>query len=67
MGQQLRKIAKRKRLALRGKRKKENAKTAKANPPARAVKPDVKGKKKAAPKKAAPKKAAEPVVEPAAE
>ncbi len=63
MGQQLRKIAKRKRLALRAKRKKENVKTAKANPPARAVKTDVKAKKKAAPKKVAPKKAAEPAAE----
>jgi hypothetical protein len=62
MGQQLRKIAKRKRLALKGKRKKENIKLAKANPPNKAVKGDVKAKKKAAaPKKAAAKKVAEPI------
>lgn len=65
MGQQLRKIAKRKRLALRSKRKKENAKTAKANPPIRAVKGEVKAKKKAAPAKKAPAKKA--AAEPAAE
>ncbi len=46
MGQQLRKIAKRKRLQLRGKRKKEAIKLAKAAP--KAGKPD-KAKKKAAP------------------
>lgn len=63
MGQQLRKIAKRKRLKLRGKRKKESVKLAKANPSNKALKAakgDAKPKKKApaAKKTAAPKKPA---------
>lgn len=61
MGQQLRKIAKRKRLQLRAKRKKEAIKVAKATP--KGAKAD-KVKKKAAPaaKKAPAKKAAPAVV-----
>lgn len=62
MGQQLRKIAKRKRLKLRGKRKKESVKLAKANPSNKALKAakgDAKPKKKApAVKKPAPAKKA---------